>query len=41
MAFKDAMIENQIDKVVSMADKDALLPRLKAEPMPEFQKKLL
>jgi len=41
VALENAVIEDQVHKSVSITDENTLLAGLKAEPMPEFQKKLL
>ena len=37
MAFEDAVVEHQINKEVVAADEQALLPRLEAEAVAQFQ----
>jgi len=41
MAFKDAVLKDQIDKVMGISDQDALLPGLETEAMPHFQQEFL
>ncbi len=40
-AFEDTMIENQIDEVMCVADKDALLPSLETEAVAQLQQEIL
>jgi hypothetical protein len=41
MAFQDAMVEDQVNEAVRIADQDPLLPRLEAEAVTEFEQELL
>jgi len=41
MALQDSMVEDSVDKAVGVADEDALLARLEAEAVSEFQQKRL
>ena len=40
MAFQNAVIKNEIDKVMAVTDEDALLTSLKAETMPPVQEEI-
>jgi len=41
MAFKDAVVKDQIDKVMTISDQDALLPGLETKTVSHLQQKLL
>ena len=40
VAFQDAVVENQIDEIVLVADQYAFLPRFETEAMTEFEQEI-